>query len=185
MADKQRLDEELIELERELAALSPRPSGVDASRMLYLAGRESAITERLHVARQSRHWPAATMAMSIVAATLLVLWQSPQPPRIVEKIVYVDRHVEYANDDIRDTAAAQLTTANADDEFDPVASWVEDNSVTILHSHYLRDRQIALTRGIDRLPSPVFHGGDPTQQTYRELQQSLLGRASDGRGDQL
>jgi hypothetical protein len=57
---------QLASLETQLARLQPRQDRLDRERIAFLAGQASV--------RPSRRWPAALVAMTSVAATLLCMW---------------------------------------------------------------------------------------------------------------
>ena len=100
------LPPELLQLEGALRGLAPREDRLDRDRLLFEAGREQSFgkqatqRERHHQqdTRQSRgwFWPAATAAMTTVAASLALALALSNEVRIVErvKIVEVDRIVE-------------------------------------------------------------------------------------------
>jgi hypothetical protein len=96
MSDKRQLREEMSEFERDLQSLSPRPSGVDRDRLMFLAGQASATADRENgtaVAssrrRNARFWQTATAVLSLTTIGLATaLWQQPAP-QVVERIVYL------------------------------------------------------------------------------------------------
>jgi hypothetical protein len=82
---------ELKAIEAALAALLPKRGGLDRERLMYLAGRASLPAARAP-GRFRWAWPAATAAMTGVAAVLLAvvsLRLAEPAPRIVERIVEV------------------------------------------------------------------------------------------------
>src|SRR4051794_1911455 len=75
-------DPEIAAIEARLASLVPASGRIDRDRLMFRAGQMS-------VPRRGWAWPAATAAMTLVAAALggaLVLRPAPSP---IERIVYV------------------------------------------------------------------------------------------------
>ena len=87
MSREKKLPPELTAFEAELASLRPQAGNLDMGRLMFLAGRESAL-------ENSRRWtwwawPAAFTAMTATAAVLLVMLVNRPGPQIVERIVRV------------------------------------------------------------------------------------------------
>lgn len=74
MSEQENKDADLTPFEAALASLAPRVEGFDRQRLMYLAGRESALRELRGGRRVGRWaWPAAFATMTAVAASLLVM----------------------------------------------------------------------------------------------------------------
>jgi len=85
MSEKEELTESMKAVEAALASLVPRADRLDRDRLIFLAGRESAIAESVPRARWV--WPGALAAMTTAAAVLLVmLWYQPEPPVVVKYV---------------------------------------------------------------------------------------------------
>jgi hypothetical protein len=92
MSREEELARNLKAFEAQLAGLTPRTDRLDRERLIFLAGRQSAVAERTRpTARVIRWaWPGAFSAMTAVAATLAVLLlrgDTGPPVPIAEKIL--------------------------------------------------------------------------------------------------
>ena len=117
---------ELKAIEAALAALAPTTGSLDRDRLMYLAGRAS-----LSAAGEARRfrwaWPAATAAMTTVAAALLAvvsLRLAEPAPRIVERIVEVpvERTPAPSRIGLQPVGPALPATTLADSSPDPKAT---------------------------------------------------------------
>jgi hypothetical protein len=84
-----RPEDGLTAFEADLGALSPAPHRLDRDRLMYLAGRSSALGRRATAIR--RAWPAIAAGLALVSlgeAALLVTRADPEP-RVVERVVYL------------------------------------------------------------------------------------------------
>ena len=88
MSPEEERSEDLKALE---AALAPRVEGFDRERLIFEAGRASAMAESTLDSRPStlgqRAWPAAFSAMTAVAATLLVMLVTRPEPQVADREV--------------------------------------------------------------------------------------------------
>ncbi len=91
MSEQERLPEDLKALEAQLASLVPRTDRLDRERLIFLAGRESAVAEHARPARRAGRWtwPAAFAAMTAVAAALMVMLLVQPDPEVVTRFVEV------------------------------------------------------------------------------------------------
>lgn len=90
MSEEQELSGELKSLEAKLAALAPRADRLDRDKLMFLAGRESALTEARRPNGRLRRWSgsAAVAALSAAAAVAVMVLARPAP-QVVERIVEV------------------------------------------------------------------------------------------------
>ena len=85
MSEKEELIGSMKAVEATLASLVPRTDRLDRDRLIFLAGRESAVAES--VPRAHWVWPGALAAMTTAAAVLLVmLLYQPEPPVVVKYV---------------------------------------------------------------------------------------------------
>ena len=161
MADKMRLPEDLIDIERALKSLSPRSSRLDRDRLMYLAGQAAAPCQRPAFGSRGGHpvWPAIALTMTVAASLLgmTLLWQPV--PKPVERIVYVDR-------------AETLATVPT-----PIARAGRPTPrVTPVSPNYLTIRRLAIEEGVDAIPAaPVIDDVSPVRRsTSREAFWDIL-----------
>lgn len=196
---------QLNAFEAALAALRPRGDGLDREQLMFLAGQVSAQPGETHSGgtRLDRWgWPAAFVAMTTVAASLLVTL-AVRPPRVVERIVAVpaaaspaaiDRQEQYDRDSPREDRGMAVESRRAAEQ---PGDWMtffwasfEDYPSASLAptdaSQYKRLRDLAVSRGLDAWPTPAalatagsgdFPRSRPACQ--RELLDELL-ETSDG-----
>ena len=88
MSPEEERSEDLKALE---AALAPRVEGFDRERLIFEAGRASAMAESTLDSRPStlgqRAWPAAFSAMTALAAALLVMLVTRPEPQVAEQAI--------------------------------------------------------------------------------------------------
>lgn len=99
------LPPELKSLEAALAALVPRTELLDSQRLMFEAGRRSAI-------RAARTWRIFAAAMTTLAAMLLVMLVLDPGPRVVERIVYVPAPSEATGPQSPPAAEKRVTPAD-------------------------------------------------------------------------
>ena len=134
---EERLNDELDALETALASLSPKGSGVDRDRVMYLAGRAAARKSPLPAERvgTSRLWHVAT-ALSLLTAVsfggMLLVRGGPE-------VVYI-----YRNEPTGVSQPDRPEVAVQDDH--------RPQQVQIL-ADYLRLRRLVLADGLNALPS--------------------------------
>jgi hypothetical protein len=146
---------DLTELERHLAALSPKPATLDRDRLLFRAGRDSM---RRHWA-----WPTATavMALACVGLTLTMMLRSAPEPivRVVKEqvIVYVSAPESVAS--VAETAKTPVAYAPGSPGIDKTPALP-----------YWQMHQQVLRFGVDGLPVSALesdekaHGPVPMPQ---------------------
>jgi hypothetical protein len=86
MSPDKRPISDLSALEAALASLEPRADGLDRDRLMFLAGRASSASPPL---ARLRTWQAAFVAMSAIAASLLVAIMVQPGPQVVGRTVPV------------------------------------------------------------------------------------------------
>lgn len=153
MSEK-RLNDELAAIEAALGSLTPVPSGVSRNRLMYLAGRASALRRSRSAAAWL--WPCAMTASLLVAATFGTLWATGGRPEVVERVVCV---------------SAESVSAAFD--FPPVAA----SSPSPWANRRLC--QLVLEKGINALPQPNIGSAPNTparrrQESNRDLLNQLL-----------
>lgn len=75
---------ELTDFERSLAALTPSPGLFNRDRLMYEAGRRSALNQP-----RRRLWPAIAASLAVVAAGQAIALSRPPGPKVVERVVVV------------------------------------------------------------------------------------------------
>ncbi len=75
MSEKEETAQDLKAIEAQLASLAPRDDRLDRERLIFMAGRESALAEQARPAARGLiwAWPGSLSAMTAVAATLAVM----------------------------------------------------------------------------------------------------------------
>lgn len=149
--------QELTDLERDLAALCPRPSRVDREALLRLA---QATARQAAAGRLRRRWiwPAATAAMSVAAGVLglLLFLQRPQIVReLVRETVYVERPAEAVR--VQPRPVPPPTESAPADLPRPADRDAGDDRLP--RENYLHMRGLVLSLGLDALPSTLRGGG--------------------------
>lgn len=177
--EERSLSPELESLERQLAGIDIAPLSVDRDRLMFEAGRASAISgfdaaSRMRIAGAPRwFWPAATAAMTAACLLLgaILVWRSDgqlvakeeakpqQLPVLAERSVAVNGAEQVPQSDTQPV----------------VLEWTMPPMVG-----YLETRRIALTRGIRELqlerefePASA-DGNERTPATARELMEELI-----------
>jgi len=90
MSEEQELSGELKSLEAKLAALAPRADRLDRDKLMFLAGRESALAEARRRNGRLRRWAGSAAVAALAAAAAVVVMVLARPaPQIVERIVEV------------------------------------------------------------------------------------------------
>ncbi len=151
MAEREQTDEGLDEFERRLSGLTLRPLTLDRAALLFQAGQETVQADR-------RRWRCRVRCWQAVAATLTLLslglswhvWQDES--QIVERIRYVP--------------APTLEPDTVDDASFASAPQVRNRN------HYLHQRFVALTvglDGLDRLDGHDRHDGPATSDPFDEI----------------
>jgi hypothetical protein len=157
------LNPELATLERDLASLSPCPSGLDRDRLMFQAGWAAARKAHGGVFLRRWLWPAATVAASLAAGVLGVLLVV-RPT--VREVVYVttDESRELTGPKHQGADAPRSPGSANTTETRPASSAAAAWPVAldgIPSASYLRDRQLALALGLDALPSWSPRGKAP------------------------
>ena len=156
--------EDLAQVEAALTGLAPRPARLNAARLMYLAGQESAESSRK--SRAAWLWPSLA-AISTLAASIFAALLAMQPaPRTVERIVYVERPAGNS----RETRLVEATPQASDSKTQP------SETAQIPTPHYLRNRELAMSQGVDSLPAsqPGAGGVEIRPATYRDMQNRAL-----------
>ena len=193
MSRNEELPPELKALEAELADLVPRDDGLDAARLMFLAGQAAAKPSATGYV-----WPTAFGGMTIVAATLAVLLMFRPEPEVVERTVRVPAAAAQVEKPLPETAVPTIPAVEAagspepDREASPPALPYETPGflASLFFGDYLgldrperwktsypglRDRVLA--QGLDSWPTVVSRGArrPPSPQlTHRELYEELL-----------
>jgi hypothetical protein len=130
---------EMTEFEQSLAALSPSRGRLDRDRLMFEAGRRSAIAPR----RATWAWPAVAASLAaVVLGQTFALTRRPEP-RIVERVVVV---YEPADVSAQPVAPVVVLSRNPAPEADRPDESAE--------SPYLRLRRQIERFGLDGLPEP-------------------------------
>lgn len=182
MAHEELRDEELRELESALASMSPRASGIDRDRLLFMAGQVSPQSDAVVSAPRRRYrwiWPAVSAVSTAAAVVLGVLLALRPEPRIVREVVYIDRPAE---------ASAESTNARSSPETEPLwpssvtagaesDTWPRDRGLP--KHNYLELRRRVFEVGLAALPEPSLTGGstDDPPPTRGEMLREFLGDA--------
>jgi hypothetical protein len=163
MAERE-TNEGLDEFERQLSGLTIRQSSLDRAALLFQAGQETVQADRRRWRQRLRCWQAVAAAMTLL--TFGLSWHAWQDqPQIVERIRYVPAPAVGVRvpDDVRDGASDDASLA------------VESQGRN--RNHYLYQRYVALTVGLDGLGEHDWSDGgessDPLDpfdnRTYRDL----------------
>jgi hypothetical protein len=160
MADKEFIqdgvgDNGSMEFEQLLEQFAPRASNVSSARVMFLAGRESAVAAKRQ--RASWAWPLATAAMAVVAISCAVVLatRASQAPEIVERIVYVRDRSSPAdnNTQSKERPARPVEQSGSPDlEDKPQRSHESRLAFSPRHSTYFAARRAVLSGGIDAMP---------------------------------
>jgi hypothetical protein len=192
MSESFKVPDELNELERQLAALSPRASRLDRDRVMYLAGRAAAETELGTGGAAAWLWPSATGVMTAVSVLLAMMLVLGDRPGVAKRDV-PDRESELAGDATppsqgtvvaQDDASRQSPTENASDPPVPaiaadVPGSVRERSGLLAYpsfsaseAGYVHLRNVALRMGTEAMGQTHRAAGGP-QPTYWELTSAL------------
>lgn len=144
MANKEFLPEELNEVERALASLQPKQSGVDRDRLLYLAGQAS--VERI-VPRRFGIWQATTLVSTSAAVVLAVILVVRGESQVVSDTRYVERKSETSESPVQ----PQQHNIPRNWNLTEYSASIPDVSST--KSHYLTMRRNALKHGFKGIGS--------------------------------
>lgn len=179
MAREQDQHNHLSAFEAALAALRPRNDEFNRDCLIFLAGQASAQSEedgRVRSRGTGHHgwpWPAAFVAMTTIAASLLVTL-AVRPPRVVERIVEVPAAQPHSaitrqeqqdrrspgDDDVKAPAPRRAAEPPGDWLAFFWASFDKPSSGSPAPTHasqYKRLRDLAVSRGLDAWPmSPAF-----------------------------
>ena len=187
MDRKEALDEPLTDLERALLALKPKACSLDRERLMFLAGQASAGSRRERAESSARFWRVTT-AVASLAAIGLAFAAIAQPERPVAQTIAHDAAAPRSETTAAVGLHPQPKTAER-----PAASdhhggrgvagdraWNFPAERPLVSSdaplNYLQLRRIALTRGIDALPSPPLAEVAASQPlTQQELLEDFLG----------
>jgi hypothetical protein len=160
------------EFERQLAAFTPRAGRVNRERLLFCAGQESVRPAQSRDGRVSRYWALSTVLLALLATSLS--WRLHDQPQIIERIKYVEGPTSQSITNDREPAhqdnlqLAVLPRAAAHTQ------GVLDGS-PLIRGHYLNQRRLALTMGLDALSAPLSgDSGQFGQTSYRELKTTVL-----------
>jgi hypothetical protein len=152
--------EDLKALEAALAALVPRVEGFDRERLIFEAGRASAMAEMVSRPLVRRWaWPTAFSAMTALAATLLVMLVSRPEPQVAQREV---------------GPSAPVTTGVLPAE---PATETPAQAVSLAYDHPLRAR--VLMHGIDLWAEPAVPRSSGLEMarapsSMLQLQQELM-----------
>lgn len=161
---QEELNDELADIEAALATVGPGPSRLQRDRVMYLAGRASVgpATQRTGTAWA---WPAAFGAMTVVAATLLVMVVAQPQAHMAD---HTERAVE------SQPLAADGVTPSEDLD----GSMDEGSKRDPLDDPYLRELGRVVALGPDPWasndPSPAIQRHAVPLKPYPQLLESLL-----------
>ncbi|MDP6553141.1 MAG: hypothetical protein QGF59_29905 [Pirellulaceae bacterium] len=153
MAEREQPSEELGEFERHLSALTPRPLTLDRAVLLFQAGKEASRTDRRRWRNRQRCWQAVAAAMTLLA--LGASWHAWQDqPQVVQRIRYLPAPAVV--DELPHDSSSVVRSQNRN------------------RNHYLHQRYVALTVGLDGLDGldvPAAFGSFDKfdNRTYRDL----------------
>jgi hypothetical protein len=190
MTDSEQLSDDVLEMEQALRTLTPRPSAIDQNQLLFLAGQAAARAERNaakpepEIVKPSRGiWPLLTCLSTVLAigfAAVLFAREEPSP-RVVEKIVYVDRpHVGFrqalSNPNQKRIPVKQVDPAPKvihviDRNEEP---FIGSSLFLTNSSRLLRMRYTALATNADQLPDARLGSDSETTVSYRSLRDEYL-----------
>jgi len=165
--NESRLSAELAAFERQLAGLAPIEPRVDRDRLMFAAGRASAIGVRVETRMPARWiWPIAT-ALSTAAALLLatmLVWQRQDTVHVA------------AAPPINDTVVATVDAIDVESAIPSPGVWPWADRAP---GGYLGVRYVALTQGVGALerevPAVNGNGFEPSPPaTARQLLDELL-----------
>ncbi len=189
-------DKELKLLEAQLAALRPRTDRLDRDRLMYLAGRESALSHGSRAQRLAGRaarwaWPSMTAALTAVSAVLAVLlFTRPNVPRIV--VIPIAPGGDQVARTARETPPSGQVAVSQDSGFPgptrygrltemllgPPSQGCEVASL----DPYPRLRNQVLQRGLDAWRDPPRRGRDAARSdeaaAYRDLIDNMLDGSS-------
>jgi len=138
-------------MEAALASLQWRPSSVDRSRVMYLAGQASVRGPKgaLRAGQARWLWPLATAASLLLAVALGGVLLSSESPRVIERVVYVPVERPAESIAVPDSSPAA-----------PVES-----RGSPLRTDYLALRHVAITRGVDDAMPATSGTASPQRET--------------------
>jgi hypothetical protein len=163
MSSDENHEEDLTNVEAELASLVPRRDRVDPNWGLFLAARAFQNTSPVALPRRQRLiawlWPCATAASLLLATTFGLLWAAGGKPQIIERVVYVSAKSSPATFDFPPVAALPPS---------PDSPWENRRLCRLI-----------LDKGIDALPelnsrSTSDTPAVPRRETYRDLLNQFL-----------
>ncbi|MEX2317738.1 MAG: hypothetical protein WD669_11340 [Pirellulales bacterium] len=178
--------------EQQLVRMSPAALRLDRDRLMFDAGRASALAEprpgAIHVARGTRFWPAtaAMMTAASIVLAILLIRQSPPAER--------ERDVARPNVALSQPAAPvdpQLAAAPYENNawFGYLPSWFMSTEPT---GGYLAKRHIALTIGLSALESQTARFTtdeacvlQETRATARELLEEYLNESAGTQNERI
>lgn len=159
MAAEGRLSEDADGFERALASLTPCARGVDRDQLMFLAGKMSAKQSPALAGSARWLWPAATIASTLAAAVLGILFAGQagrEPVRestdIVQELVSDDEEAPS-----KDGADSLIDGADQDPP-EPLSEADPDGQLAdgrVAQPDYLRLRRTALMDGVEALPLPA------------------------------
>jgi hypothetical protein len=172
---------ELKELERELRALVPRGPKVDLARIMFMAGQASMSPipppAPPAVPWGAWYWPISTAIASVVAVWLgvMLIWTQTHPT-----LVPAPQHAVAPHPPLENPQAAPRAedSASPDAPLSAIAEYSPGVGVSeslVEDARYVRDRQTALSQGIDALPQPAQSGARSTSpETYGALTRDVI-----------
>jgi hypothetical protein len=168
MADKEFLSEELSDVENALASLTPKSSGIDRDRLLFLVGQASASQLPLTTPSRIRLWQL-TSALSTTAAVVLgVMLAVRGQPEVIHEIPSVTHNTIESPAEVTPDRTLKLDNQQPTPYSPPLSYLFFENEWSPLQS-YLRRREIILKHGIDALTylDPIPTGNSQKQTTPR------------------
>ena len=157
MAEREQTSDGFDEFERQLSALTVRPLTLDREALLFQAGKEVLQADRRRWRNRLRYWQA--VAATLMVLTLGLSWHAWQgQPQIVERVHY-ERVPSVVVVDMPDDALFARKSPRRN------------------RNHYLHQRYVALTVGLDGLDGLDREEGSVTSdpfkrfdnRTYRDL----------------
>ena len=213
MAESSGNSENLTDIEAALQSLTPRPTSIDRDRLLFLAGRASVLMiagaesrgfsdsgnpnadrgfkgksrssrDRLRLFRKFQ--PLVTLVT--LAAAVGFAWaffaRGETEPRVVERIVYVDRPVEEVVPVPSRMKKNPSVVVPLSRRADPLLQQGSGRFVftSLMTRRMVRLRYPVLAISADNLPDPQFHGdndveirsGDRRISSYRNMRAAML-----------
>jgi len=182
MRDELRNTDTLREVEESLAALKPRPSGIDRDQFLFLAGAAQTVRDQPTSPRRW-FWPSAAVLSFAAAVVFGGLYRQELSSEPKVRIVYVEtspgrqpipRHEgPVAAVKPRPSSRDISTRKNPLQEMPPP-------NVEVTQSKLVRSRHHILVTDVDRLPDATGgnrRNGSP--QSYRTMSLTMVGRVNE------